>query len=197
VNQYDQYFEYLKGRSLLGAAYRRLYLYPRLSRHLAGRTLDIGCGLGDFLRSRPGSSGVDVNPRTVEFCRAQGLDARPMEPDVLPFEAASFDSVLLDNVLEHIAAPAPLLAEIRRVLRPRGRLLVGVPGRRGWQSDADHKVYYDEAGLAGTLARAGFEAEAIFHTPLWRSAWLSRRLAQYCVFLRCRRAESENSGGVE
>jgi SAM-dependent methyltransferase len=68
-----------------------------------------------------------------------------MTPDVLPFADASFDSVLLDNVLEHIEAPTLLLGEVRRVLVPGGRFLVGVPGQRGWESDPDHKVMYDEA----------------------------------------------------
>jgi SAM-dependent methyltransferase len=181
---HDAYFEYLQGRSRLGALYRRHVLYPRLARRLRGRTLDIGCGIGDMLAFRRGTVGVDINPRTVRYCRSRGLDARVMDPDRLPFDGGMFDTVLLDNVIEHIAHPQPLLAEIRRVLVPRGHVLIGVPGRKGWDSDADHKVRYDEAALQSLLSDAGYVLVESFHAPLVRSDWLSRHVRQYCIYMR-------------
>jgi SAM-dependent methyltransferase len=178
----DDYFAYLQGRSRLGAFYRHRWLYPRLEQRLCGACLDVGCGIGDMLVHRPGTVGVDVNPRTVAFCQSRGAAAVFMEPDRLPFEDGRFDSALLDNVLEHLQRPAPLLAEVRRVLKPDGRVLVGVPGCRGWASDADHKVFYDEAALTRCLAEAGFRTVEIFHAPLWRSSWLDRHVRQYCVY---------------
>lgn len=188
MTAFDAYAEYLMRRSRLGGAYRRCVLYPRLGRRLRGQALDVGCGIGDFLRYRPQTVGVDINPHTVAYCHERGLDARLMAPDALPFDDASFDSALMDNVLEHIADPAPLLRELHRVLRGRGRLLVGVPGRLGWDSDPDHKLRYDESLLKSTLESAGFECLETFYTPLWRCEWLSRRLRQYCLFGLFRRA---------
>lgn len=184
----DSYFRYLRGRSRLGLLYRRGWLYPQLARRLAGRTLDVGCGIGDMLAYRSATVGVDIDPHTVAHCRSRGLDARLMEVDRLPFDAATFDSVLLDNVLEHVAEPAPLLAEVHRVLVPRGRLLVGVPGTKGWHTDPDHKVHYDERSLAALAAQSGFAARETFHTPAVRSDWLSRRLRQYCLYMLFERA---------
>jgi SAM-dependent methyltransferase len=177
-----EYFEYLRRRSWLGAFYRRHVLYPRLVRRLHGRLLDIGCGIGDMLSFRRNSVGVDINPQTVAYCRHLGLDARQMELDVLPFDAETFDSVLLDNVLEHLVQPDPLLKEAWRVLRPGGRLLVGVPGTRGWNSDPDHKMRYDERSLTAASERNGFRRIEVFHTPLVKSEWLARRVRQYCVY---------------
>lgn len=177
----DNYYEYLKGRSRLGLWYRRFWLYPRLSRHVKGNVLDVGCGIGDFLRHRPGTVGVDINPSTVEWCRQQGLDARLMSPDKLPFDDATFDSATLDNVLEHLSAPGPLLQEIRRVLRPGGLLVVGVPGRQGYASDPDHKVYYDADTLASTMVSAGFRTRHLFFMP-FRSKWLDTNMRQYCTY---------------
>lgn len=182
TQEHNDYFEYLMGRSRLGHAYRRHVLYPRLVKRLRGRLLDVGCGIGDMLVFRSDSVGVDINERTVAYCRQRGQQAYLMEPDKLPFEAASFDSVLLDNVLEHIAKPAPLLAEVRRVLSSGGRLLVGVPGVRGWHSDPDHKMFYDETMLVDRLSSAGFSLAELFHLPLFRSGWLSRHVRQYCVY---------------
>ena len=178
----EEYGEYLMRRSRLSGLYRRYLLYPWICRRLRGRTLDVGCGIGDFLQFRPDTIGVDINAHTVAYCRERGLDARLMEPDVLPFENASFDSALMDNVLEHIAAPDALLGEVLRVLRPEGRLLIGVPGELGWDCDPDHKIRYDEASLAAALQATGFAPVGVFYAPLWRSAWLSRHLRQYCIF---------------
>jgi SAM-dependent methyltransferase len=178
----ELYGEYLMRRSRLSGVYRRYFLYPRICNRLRGRTVDVGCGIGDFLQFRPNTVGVDINAHTVAYCKTRGLDARLMDPDVLPFDDASFDSALMDNVLEHIAEPAALLRELSRVLRPEGRVLIGVPGVLGWDCDSDHKVRYDEASLSETLEICDFAPVAVFHTPLWRSAWLSRRLRQYCIF---------------
>lgn len=175
------YFAYLAKRSRLGLLYRERFLYPRLSRHLSGQVLDVGCGIGDLLRFWPGSVGVDVNPETVAYCRQQGLDARLMAIDVLPFEDGSFDRVVLDNVLEHLTAPMPLVGEIARVLRSGGRAVVGVPGSRGYSEDPDHKIFYDENGLIAVFAAAGFRTHTVFHTPL-RSASMERQMRQYCVY---------------
>ena len=112
----EQYFAYLRQRSALGSIYRRYLLYPRLNRRLTGRMLDVGCGIGDMLTYRPDSVGTDINVKNVDYCNQIGLEAVVMSPNCLPFDYASFDSVLMDNVLEHIAEPSPLLADIRRVL---------------------------------------------------------------------------------
>lgn len=196
MTNHDQYFNYLRGRTRLGVVYRKFVLYPRVVRRLKGRLLDVGCGIGDMLSFRHDSVGVDVNERTVAYCVSQGLDARTMEPDVLPFAAGEFDSVLLDNVLEHIEAPAPLLRECWRVLRPGGRLLLGVPGVCGWNSDPDHKVRYDDRTLVAVGEGNGFRHIETFCTPLWRSEWLDRRVRQYCIYAafdRSVRTETEGS----
>lgn len=175
------YFAYLKQRSIAGYLYRRFWLYPALKRCLRGRALDIGCGIGDMLRSRADTVGVDINPETVAYCQSLGLDARLMTPDVLPFADGEFDSVVLDNVLEHLEQPAPLLAEIHRVLRPGGVVVVGVPGQRGYASDPDHKVFYGEAALVEVMAAARLIKQRVLHMPL-RSTWLEQRISQYCVY---------------
>ena len=182
-----EYFDYLRSRGVVGYLYRNYWLYPRLSRNLSGRVLDVGCGIGDFLKFRPGTVGVDVNPYAVEWCRKLGLDARMMDPNRLPFEDASFDCVVLDNVLEHISDPSMIIREITRVLADKGCLLVGVPGVRGYACDPDHKVFYDETALDAVMTVAGFVKKKVFFTP-FRSVWLDNNLPQYClygVYARC------------
>jgi SAM-dependent methyltransferase len=182
MTDHEQYFSYLRQRSVLGSIYRRYFLYPRLNRQLTGKMLDIGCGIGDMLAFRPNSVGADINVRNVDYCKQIGLDAVVMAPNCLPFDHASFDSVLMDNVLEHIDEPGLLLAEIRRVLKPNGILLLGVPGIRGWSSDDDHKVFYDQGLLRECLENNLYDIKEFFYTPIMKSEALSKKLKQYCIF---------------
>ena len=176
-----KYFDYLRSRGLLGLLYRKFWLYPRLAKNLSGRVLDIGCGIGDFLAYLPGTIGLDINRHAVEWCQKLGLDARVMEIDSLPFGNASFDGVVLDNVLEHLLDPRQLLDEIRRVLAPGGRLLIGVPGKRGYSADPDHKKFYSEEELIKTMSDHGFVCNKSFYLP-FKCEFLDSFLPQYCLY---------------
>jgi SAM-dependent methyltransferase len=149
--------------------------------HLDGRVLDVGCGIGDFVKFRKQTTGVDINSETVEFCKKQGLDVLQMRTNKLPFSSCEFDSVLLDNVLEHIESPRLLIEEIYRVLKPFGTFLVGVPGRKGFARDSDHKVFYEERKLVETISNFGFVNETNFYTPL-ESTILESHLSQFCLY---------------
>jgi SAM-dependent methyltransferase len=181
MSAYKEYFEYLNKRSHLGFLYRKYWLYPRLSKLLVGKTLDVGCGVGDMLSFRPDTTGVDINPLTVEWCRSQGRDVFEMIEDVLPFASGSFQSVMLDNVIEHLYEPTALLSEIYRVLHPGGTLVVGVPGLRGYASDADHKTFYDKEKLVDVMNAAGFTMSRLMYLP-FPFPGLSRYLRQYCLY---------------
>jgi len=181
MDDYGKYYEYLKRRSRLGLLYRRWWLYPRLCKYLSGKVLDIGCGVGDMLAYRDNTIGVDVNPHTIKWCKSQGYIAEHMEENNLPFSDDSFDSILLDNVLEHILSPEHLLGEINRVLSLKGILLIGVPGKKGYEADPDHKVFYNKDSLNDLLANVGFVPRTSFYMPLAVKA-LDSRLSQFCLY---------------
>jgi SAM-dependent methyltransferase len=102
-----------------------------------GAHLDFGCYDGAFLRTLTLKSprrlvGVDASSEAIERARrlAPDIDFIRVAPDSpLPFANGEFDSVSLLDVLEHVADQPALLGELRRVLRPEGRLIVTVPGR--------------------------------------------------------------------
>ena len=98
------------------------------------RVLDLGCGAGRFVAALRDAGaepvGVELAEAALERARrnAPGADLRLVEPDgSLPLDHASVDLVWCSEVLEHVADTAYLLLEVRRVLRPGGRLLVTVP----------------------------------------------------------------------
>lgn len=177
-----EYATYLRSRSWLGLIYRNLYLYPKLSRFFIGRVLDVGCGVGDLLAYHKHAIGVDINPFNVDFCAQRGLSAQLMDIDRLPLPNYSCDTVILDNVLEHINNPSPILAEINRVLNLGGHLVVGVPGLKGYASDSDHKVFYDEESLENVAKKSGFKIVKFIYAPLFKSSFLSKKVSQYCIY---------------
>ncbi|HYW05420.1 MAG TPA: class I SAM-dependent methyltransferase [Longimicrobium sp.] len=160
------------------------------------RVLDLGCGDGRFsalLRdhgARP--TGIDVAHAAVRRARAAQpwLDARQAdEGEPLPADEDSFDAVWAGEVLEHVVDTVGMVAEVRRVLRFGGPLLVTTPyhGRvatavlalRGcafaehFDPRADHLRFFTEASLRGLLNDGGFpsvSATATGGPPLLRRA---------------------------
>src|ERR1700744_355823 len=168
------YHSYLLTRSTFALYYRNLYLYPKISRNLTGEVLDVGCGIGDFLRFRKNTVGTDINESIVDYCKEQGLNVVLFENGKLAFDDNSFDGVILDNVLEHITDPTTLLTEINRVLRNGGKFIIGVPGIKGYATDPDHKIYYDDENLS-SVEKYGFKGVKSFYAPLFKSTFLSKR----------------------
>jgi len=129
-----------------------------LGAHARGRLLDLGCGTVPLYEAyRPYVTEVTC----VDWGGSRhGAEHRDLDHDLnepLPFPAASFDTVLLSDVLEHIHSPELLLAEIFRVLAPGGKLLMNVPFLY-WLHEQPHDFYrYTEHGLRRLVERAGLE----------------------------------------
>ncbi len=80
--------------------------------------------------------------------------------NVLPFVDGAFDSVLCTQVLEHVAHPASVVAEIARVLRPNGRLVLSAP--MAWRlHEQPHDYFrYTRYGLASLLNDAHLHTQS-------------------------------------
>lgn len=96
--------------------------------------LDAGCGTGGLIRWMEGHrvtwrwTGVDLNPLACAFARER-CAAKILEASVtaLPFGDASFDAVVLADVLYHLEDDIEALREARRVLKPGGMIVINVP----------------------------------------------------------------------
>ncbi len=97
------------------------------------RLADIGGGTGNYALAlrREGWEPVVVDRSAEMLARAaaKGLETVTADAQRLPFEAESFDAALMVSMLHHVEDRGAALAEARRILRPRGRLvLVGFTG---------------------------------------------------------------------
>lgn len=144
-----------------------------LRRFRLGRVLDVGCGLGRNLANLgSGSVGVDHNAESIRIARARGLTAYTSEeffagPEAVP---ASFDTLLLAHVLEHLPAEQgpELVREYLPFLKPGGRLCFITPQPRGYRSDATHLTYIDLNGLRRRAEQLGASVERAMSFPLPR-----------------------------
>ena len=131
------------------------------------RILDVGCGTGAnllMLSQYGDAEGVDLSEDALAFCRERGLDkVRLGAGEELPYEDSTFDLVTAFDVVEHMDDDLAGLKEMRRVLRPGGRVLLFVPTFMflwGLQDDvSNHRRRYRLPELRRVLEKAGFEIE--------------------------------------
>jgi ubiquinone/menaquinone biosynthesis C-methylase UbiE len=159
-------------------AFRRAYL----CRHVTpGETvLDLGCGAGEFSEALLAHGAVpiavDVADEALRRARERipGLDARGWRAgEPLPVQDTSVDVVWAGEVIEHVVDVAPWLSEVRRVLRPRGTLLLTTPDhgiatmlalalspRRldaHFEPRSDHVRFFSRRTLRALLEDLGFD----------------------------------------
>ena len=107
-------------------------LIERLGLADGARVLDVGCGTGrlaHWIAERVGImgavTGIDPLEERIHIARSRGGNVRfevGQAEDLRAFEDASFDAVCMSSVLHWVTDKAKALAEVRRVLRPGGRL---------------------------------------------------------------------------
>ena len=143
-----------------------------------GRLLEVGCGNGRFLRHATAAGwhavGIDFDPVAVRSARRiPGVEARVGDLRGAGFGDAEFDAVVMNNVIEHLAGPAGVLAECRRILKPRGRLVLVTPNvgslgyaRYGpdWRGleTPRHLFLYSPQTLAALAKGAAFARVSVF-----------------------------------
>lgn len=96
--------------------------------------LDIGCGDGEgsemLRRSGYEVTGIDISSKMIEMAKERwsGIHFQQADLAELPFEDATFDSVMAINCLEWVASPLHGLNEIHRVVKPGGIMVAGILG---------------------------------------------------------------------
>ena len=184
--------------ALMDAAEDRMWWYRALHRRLIGAlagvhgtVLDAGCGTGGLLaRLRiecPHLRAIGVEWSVAAACRAADKSGAPVvrgSVNALPFADACFDAALAADVLCHGAVePMVALVDLRRVLRPGGRLVVNMPAYAWLLSTHDRRVHNvrrcTARQLSDMLCEAGFVRVRAHY---WNSLLLPVMVAQRKLF---------------
>lgn len=120
---------------------------------LNGRLLDNGCGLGTYLA---GFAPYSEHRFGLEIEADRAVQALPTATGIvqgvgeyLPFADNSFDFVFSNEVIEHVANDAVYAAEMVRVTKPNGRLLIFCPNR--WYPVEQHGIFWRGKYIFGNI----------------------------------------------
>jgi SAM-dependent methyltransferase len=110
------------------------------------------------------AEGVDISEDALAFCRARGLTrVRRGAAESLPYDDAQFDLVTALDVVEHLDDDRAGLGEMRRVVKPGGRVLLFVPAFMwlwGVQDDvSNHRRRYTLPALRAAVEASGLRVE--------------------------------------
>lgn len=152
---------------------------------LAGaRVLDVGCGLGMYVRRfrevTEDVHGVDVEPERVAEASRTLPNIRVAPAEHLPFPDATFDCVLLHEVIEHVTDDCEAIREAWRVTRPGGRIVVFAPNR-GYPFET-HGVFWRGRYHFGNIPLVNYLPDALRrrlcpHVRVYTSADIRRLFA--------------------
>jgi SAM-dependent methyltransferase len=133
------------------------------------RLLDVGCGTGWLADHFRDYTGLDGSPDAVAAATARDRNVRLHDvAEPLPVEDASFDGVVMKDLLEHVPDPVALVREVHRVLRPGGRVFASSPDAQRWVWDdythrrpftrKSFRLLFADQGL--TVEHVGYESVA-------------------------------------
>jgi SAM-dependent methyltransferase len=132
------------------AAYRSELAAVKAFLPLSGRGLEIGVGTGRFAGPLGIEVGVEPAKAMAAIARKRGIKVLEAYAEELPFENGSFDFVLMVTVLCFLADPFQALCAATRVLKPRGRLIIGIidpdsPLGRAYETNKKKSGFYRQA----------------------------------------------------
>lgn len=137
-----------------------------------GTLLDIGCGAGFFMDEARKMgwipTGIDTAKIPIKYAK-ENLKLNVIRSDILDYRTnQKFDVISLQQVIEHIVNPFPLLSFVRQHLKPNGIFTLSTPNIESWLSvvlkkdfnyiiPPEHIVYYSPKTIALLLEKAGFK----------------------------------------
>jgi SAM-dependent methyltransferase len=159
-----------------------------------GRWIDLGCGRGEFLAlaAERGHAGLGLDRERRGLFEVAGQRRGALVADLgapLPLADAALDGASLIEVIEHVLAAEALVAELSRVVRPGGWLIVSTPNVVHWtyrwraltghppKQEGRHVRFFTRRSLAALLARGGFRTRR--RASFGKQALLSRLLALF------------------
>ncbi len=164
----------------------RIDFVERLPHDATARVLEVGCGTGatgamTLAQGRAGYyAGIELFPSAAEDARRvlSEVVTGNVEACELPWNPATFDALILSEVLEHLVDPWTALEKLARVVRPGGLVLASSPNVSHWRVvrelllgrfeladqgvfDRTHMRWFTPDTYAGMFERAGFSVVSV------------------------------------
>ncbi len=126
-----------------------------LSSHISGKVLDVGCGKKPYEQLFQATEYIGLEYDSPENRKKKNADFY-YDGHIFPFENNSFDSLVINQVFEHVFNPDAFLKEVLRVLKPGGKLLMTVPFVWDEHEQPHDYARYSSFGLQFILEKHGF-----------------------------------------
>ena len=160
-----------------------------VAKHLTGRVLNAGCGNRDLTAYFKANGATQVDNCDLRSSIPNAILCDLVE---VPVDSETYDSILCNAVLEHVQFPDRVMAELRRMLKLDGTLVVCIPFLQAYHPAPDYRRYSREGMLE--LARIhGFEVVDILpvHSLAQTVTWITwtylgerkSRFLQACLWL--------------
>jgi len=143
---------------------RRLEMIRRHLRLEDATVLDIGCGIGTYVRRfgdfTTRAMGIDIDPARLKRGADAGVRGLGLAvSESLPFRDNVFDGVLMNEVIEHVRSDRETLAESLRVTRPGGRVIIFAPNR--FYPFETHGIYLGKRYVFGNIPLVNYLPDAL------------------------------------
>ena len=166
------------------------WVFDSISSEVSGNVLEIGCGIGTFTRWIASQANhvdaIEIDPESAREASANltGFqNVTVLEGDFLDFDAAaSYDTVIMLDVLEHIQDDAKVLRKITQLLSPQGKFVAKVPAMPSLFGSMDravgHHRRYSRRGIMDLLERSELRPTRLWfmNVPGIFAWWLNGRL---------------------
>jgi ubiquinone/menaquinone biosynthesis C-methylase UbiE len=145
ADAYDGWYDTPEGHSIFKEEVRCL---RQLGDDYSGRWLEVGVGTGRFATALGITHGVDLSPQMAVIAKRRGVAVQLGRVEQLPFPDRVFDGVLMALTLCFVENPELAFCECARILRDKGRLVIGtIPADSPWgrfyikKKAAGHPIY--------------------------------------------------------
>ena len=138
-----------------------------------GKLLDIGAGTGDFLVTAKNNGwetlGIEPSEKAKKIALSKGIS---FKNDIKEIENASFDVVTMWHVLEHVPDIQQHIAELKRILKPNGLIIIAVPNYKSYDAGyygkfwaaydvPRHLWHFSKKAMAQLFAKEDLEVKKI------------------------------------
>jgi ubiquinone/menaquinone biosynthesis C-methylase UbiE len=169
-----------------GNAWFEKFQFDRWFKNNTGPILDIGCAAGDFISVNPSIiEGIDIDQNNLQRASERGFKVNNIDiekGEMKQLESGKYRGILGSQIIEHLSNPLVFLIEIKRILKPGGKVVILTPNcpyalNHAFWDDYTHKHPFTKRSLRMIAYDAGFRDIVIYENfrPIFGMGFLIRK----------------------